>query len=150
EALSGWEKNKTLEKQQTTYAKAVLDVPKCFPALLRAHKVGKRAGRSGMDFDSVDSAVASLLDEIDEFVAAVKEGNGEHVQEELGDLLLSAVNAGRKAGGDAEEALRASTEKFIRRFVKTEELVLAEGKRMEELSAEEMDAYYRRAKELCK
>ena len=55
-ALSVWEKNKMVEKHQTTFADAVNDVPKCFPATMRAQKVGKRAGKAGLDFDSVNSA----------------------------------------------------------------------------------------------
>ena len=54
---------------------------------------------------------------------------------------------GRLAGADCEESLRASTQKFIDRFCLTEELILADGKRMEELSSDELWEYYVRAKE---
>ncbi len=48
-ALSVWEKNKMTEKHQETCADSVNDVPKCFPAAMRAQKVGKRAAKAGMD-----------------------------------------------------------------------------------------------------
>ena len=47
---------------------------------------------------------------------------------------------------DCEEALKESTQKFSDRFCRTEALILADGKKMQELSAEELWAYYERAK----
>ena len=62
-------------------------------------------------------------------------------------MLFSAVNVGRLAGADCEESLKERTQKFIDRFCATEELILADGKRMNELPADELWAYYERAKE---
>lgn len=150
EALGVWDKNKQIEKGQTTFSDAVLDVPKAFPALMRAQKVGKRAGKSGLDFEDVASALKSVQDELKEFEEAYRTGEKEEISSELGDALFALVNAGRKAGVDAEFALKGTTDKFIKRFVETEKLVLADGKAMQELTAEELDGYYRRAKEACK
>ncbi len=145
-ALSVWEKNKMTEKHQVTYADAVNDVPKCFPAALRAQKIGKRASKAGMDFAGVPEAIARLNEEIEEFVAAYREGNAEETEKELGDLLFSAVNIGRKAGCDCEKALKESAERFARRFTKAEALALVDGRVVTELSEEEWDEYYLRAK----
>ena len=149
EALSFWEKNKTVEKHQDTFSSAVLDVPKGFPALMRAQKVGKRAGKSGMDFASAEDAAAQIGKEVEEFLEAYRAGDAAHTAEELGDVLFAAVNAGRKAGVDCEFALKETVDKFVRRFVKTEELAKADGFALNELDAETLDRYYRRAKELC-
>ena len=149
EALSFWEKNKTVEKHQDTFSSAVLDVPKGFPALMRAQKVGKRAGKSGMDFASAEDAAAQIGKEVEEFLEAYRAGDAAHTAEELGDVLFAAVNAGRKAGVDCEFALKETVGKFVRRFVKTEELAKADGFALNELDAETLDRYYRRAKELC-
>lgn len=150
EALGVWDKNKKLEKGQKTFSDAVLDVPKAFPALMRAQKVGKRAGKSGLDFASAEKALESAKAEMVEFLDAYKSGNKEQTIEELGDVLFSVVNAGRLAGVDTEFALKGTVDKFVKRFVKTEELVLADGKQMENMTEEELDVYYRRAKEACK
>ncbi|MBQ7923837.1 MAG: nucleoside triphosphate pyrophosphohydrolase [Clostridia bacterium] len=146
-ALSVWEKNKMVEKHQTTYADAVNDVPKCFPAAMRAQKVGKRAAKAGMDFSDVRSAEIRLQEEIKEFFEAYQSGDKEAVEKELGDVLFAAVNVGRKAGCDCEKALKESVDRFAKRFTKAEALALADGKVVTELSEELWDEYYLKAKE---
>ncbi len=145
-ALGVWEKNKMTEKHQVTFADSVNDVPKCFPAAMRAQKIGKRAGKAGLDFASVEDAAAHLQSEIEEFFTAYREGNKEEAEKELGDLLFAAVNIGRKAGCDCEKALKESAEHFAARFTKAESLALADGKVVTALSAAEWDEYYTRAK----
>ena len=145
-ALSVWEKNKMTEKHQTTFADSVNDVPKCFPAAMRAQKVGKRASKAGMDFRSAEAAAERLQEELIEFFEAYKAGNQAEAEKELGDVLFAAVNIGRKAGCDCEKALKEATERFAKRFTAAEELALADGKIVTELSEEEWYAYYRKAK----
>ena len=145
-ALSLWEKNKMTEKNQLTFADSVNDVPKCFPAAMRAQKVGKRAAKGGMDFATVEAAAERLQEELAEFFEAYKVGDKEPAEKELGDVLFAAVNVGRKAGVDCEKALKESTDRFAARFTKAEALALADGKTVTELSEEEWDEYYIKAK----
>ena len=77
---------------------------------------------------------------------AIENGDEANIGEELCDLLFSCVNAARHLGVDAELALKASTEKFIRRFAETEKLVNDEGIDMKELPIEELDKYWAKAK----
>lgn len=149
-ALSVWEKNKMTEKHQTTFAESVNDVPKCFPAAMRAQKVGKRASKAGMDFASVEAAAERLKEELNEFLSARADGNAVETEKELGDVLFAAVNVGRKAGCDCEKALKESVERFAARFTKAEALALADGKTVTELSEAEWDGYYIQAKESLK
>ena len=145
-ALSVWEKNKMLEKNQVTYADSVNDVPKCFPAAMCAQKIGKRAAKAGLDFSSAESAAEHLKGELEEFFSAYHAGDMAEAEKELGDVLFAAVNIGRKAGADCEKALKESAERFAKRFTKAEALALADGKVVTELSDEEWDGYYQRAK----
>jgi len=145
-ALSVWEKNKMTEKHQVTFGDSVNDVPKCFPAAMRAQKVGKRASKAGMDFSDAEAAAKRLEEELAEFFEAYKAGDKVATEKELGDVLFAAVNVGRKAGCDCEKALKESTERFAARFTRAEALALADGKTVTELSEEEWDAYYVAAK----
>ena len=147
DALSVWERNKRAEKGQKTTGDSVADVPAGFPALLRAQKVGKRASKAGYDFKDIEEAAEKIGEELSELLQAVKEGDAAHISEETGDLLFSAVNVGRLAGADCEESLHESTKKFVARFLKTENLILQDGKEMQNLAPEELWAYYERAKE---
>lgn len=149
-ALSVWEKNKRNEKGQKTTSDSVLDVPKVFPALIRAQKVGKRAAKSGYDFKDVFDAAGKIDEELNEVLTAYKNGDEKQISEEVGDLLFSAVNVGRLAGADCEESLTESTEKFIRRFLITEKMIEKDNKQMEKLSYDEIWDYYKKAKEYDK
>jgi tetrapyrrole methylase family protein/MazG family protein len=149
-ALSVWEKNKMVEKNQVTFADAVNDVPKCFPAAMRAQKVGKRAAKGGMDFATAEDAATRLKAEIDEFFEAYKAGDAIEAEKEIGDVLFAAVNVGRKAGCDCEKALKEATDRFAARFTKAEALALADGKVVTELSEAEWDEYYMKAKKALK
>ena len=145
-ALSVWEKNKKQEKHQESFADAVNDVPRAFPAAMRAQKVGKRAAKSGLDFASVEEAVSCLRAEIEEFLTAKKHGDKQEIERELGDVLFSAVNVGRMAGVDCEKALKESTDVFARRFTLAEKLAREGAEDITALSAAEWDGYYRAAK----
>ena len=149
-ALSVWEKNKMTEKNQVTFADSVNDVPHCFPAAMRAQKVGKRASKGGMDFATAEDAAEHLKGELAEFFEAVASGNHEEAEKEIGDVLFAAVNVGRKAGCDCEKALKESTDRFAARFTQAEALALADGRVVTELSPEEWDGYYRKAKQALK
>lgn len=150
-ALSVWEKNKMTEKHQQTFADAVNDVPKCFPAAMRAQKIGKRAAKAGMDFASAKDAAKRLNEELAEFFEAYKRGDKAETEKELGDVLFAAVNIGRKAGCDCEKALKESAERFAKRFTLAENYALQDGKIVTTLSESEWEEYYQKAKKaLCK
>ncbi|MBQ5330056.1 MAG: nucleoside triphosphate pyrophosphohydrolase [Oscillospiraceae bacterium] len=142
EALSSWNDMKQKSHGQETYTDTLKGVSRAFPALMRAQKVGKRAKRAGMDLPDAEAALKALESEIEEFRSA----DAEHEAEELGDMLFSAVNVVRLRGYDAEELLTRATEKFIRRFEKTEELLRCEGRSMCDLDIDTLDTYWQRAK----
>ena len=146
EALSFWEKNKVIEKHFSTFGESVEAVPSNFPACMYAQKVGKRAAKSGMDFLSPVSAFERLQDEFTELVEAMQSEDEGRVFDEAGDVLFAAVNTCRLAGVDCENALRAAAKKFAKRFVKCEQLIIADGKKMTDLDGLELDLYWERAK----
>ncbi len=145
--LKNWDAIKKETKGQETYADTLESVAKSLPALTRAQKVGKRAARAGMDFADAAAAFDCVRAERAELQAAISEGDAAMMEEELGDLLFSCVNTARHLHIDAEQALTAATNKFIRRFAETERLVVADGRHMPDLTIEELDVYWDDAKE---
>ena len=138
--------NKKKEKHQESFADSVNDVPRAFPAAMRAQKVGKRAGKAGLDFANAEDALKALQAEIAEFAEARKRGDSLAIERELGDVLFSAVNVGRMVGVDCEKALKESTDVFAKRFTLAEKMANDGGRDVTKLSAEEWDGYYRAAK----
>ena len=145
EVLSNWEALKRKEKGQATNTDALEAVARALPALWRAEKVQKKARKAGFDWPDVSGALDKLSEELSELKEAV--ANGGNVAEELGDLLFSAVNAARFLKVDPEDALNGATDKFIGRFRKVEAQAAAQGKAMEDMGLEELDALWERAKE---
>ena len=145
EVLSNWEALKRKEKGQATNTDALEAVARALPALWRAEKVQKKARKAGFDWPDVSGALDKLSEELEELKTAAAEGT--NVAEELGDLLFSAVNAARFLKVDPEDALNGATDKFIGRFRKVEAQAATQGKAMEDMGLEELDALWERAKE---
>lgn len=128
-------------------ASLLRNLPATLPALMRAAKVQTRAKRAGFDWPEVSGAFQALTDETRELQEAMQQNDPAAIQEELGDLLFSAVNVSRFVDVDAEQALTASTDKFIRRFEQMEQLAIARGLDMDNATLEEWDALWNEVKQ---
>lgn len=145
EVLESWDSIKKETKQQT-YTDTLNAVPKVFPSLMRAQKLGKRASRAGMDFADADAAFRSLESEVSEAKQALSGGDTQQIAHELGDILFSCVNVIRHSGLDAEEVLSQCCERFIQRFSDVEDMVRQDGMDMKSLSIDKLDSYWEKAK----
>ena len=145
EVLVNWEKLKRAEKGQKSTADALDAVARSLPALWRADKLQSKAEKAGFRFRDADGSLRKLEEEVRELREAVERGT--NVEEELGDVLFAAVNAGRYRGVDPEAALNAACEKFIARFRAMETAVSAQGKTMDALPGEELAALWNAAKQ---
>ena len=137
DVLVNWDKIKNEEKHRETLTHKLRAIPPMLPALMRAQKVGKKA--SFFDFETADAVFDKLYEEIEEVREAIKSGDQESVNEEIGDLLLTVTSLARKSGTDSELALTNATNKFIDRFEKVENYVTEQGKNVEELTMTELD-----------
>lgn len=143
EVLQNWQAIKQKEKPERT---GVLDgVPVHLPALMQAQEISKKAARVGFDWPDVAGARAKVLEEIAEIDAAT---DSAHRAEEIGDLLYAVTSLARHHGVDAEQALRAATRKFVRRFNGVEKVVQASGQEWKEWSLEALDAEWVKQKNL--
>ena len=134
EQTAAWENIKA-EERGAADVSALHGVPNALPALLRAHKLSKRAARVGFDFEHAGQCADKVDEELSEVRAASQdssEGSPE-IFEEVGDLLFAAANLARKLNVDAEAALRAANAKFERRFRGMESLAAARGQVFSEL-----------------
>lgn len=147
EVIQNWDELKKKEKAQTTVVKTMTDVAESLPALWRAEKIQKKARKVGFDWPEVSSAMDKLHEELAELEQAQAEENKAHIEEELGDLLFSAVNVARFMDIDPETALHKSCEKFIKRFEYIETEAAKGGRELSSMTLEEMDELYRAGKQ---
>jgi len=80
----------------------------------------------------------------------LESGDQAHIQEEIGDLLLVAVNLARHLNVNPEIALKESTRKFSRRFQYIERQVEASGRSLLDCELMELDAFWHEAKVILK
>ena len=144
EVLANWEVIKSEEKQRETVTDKLNAIPRQLPALMRAVKVGKKA--KSMDFPDAEAVAAKVEEELAEVREAMREGDRAHMEEEIGDLLLTVASLARFLHVDAERALGAATDKFIRRFAAVEAAVQESGTTMDALSPEALDKIWEKMK----
>lgn len=144
--LVNWEKIKEVERSQhkQRQANGLLDgVPRAFPALAQAQELQERAARVGFDWGSIEPVIAKVKEELEEVCLATKHTEYEA---ELGDLLFAVVNLVRWHKVDAESALRRTINTFRERFAYIEHQAQRSGKRLTDMSLEEMDTFWNEAK----
>lgn len=124
------------------------DIPKAFPALLRALKIQLKASKVGFDWNDPAKVLEKIEEEIAEFKQAIETRKTEDIQEEFGDLLFAMVNLGRHFKIDPEIALMQANDKFLHRFHYIEQSLDEAGKDLETASLDEMEALWIEAKRL--
>lgn len=145
--LQNWDAIKRRTKGGSTQADLLRAVPRSLPALMRAAKVQNRARRGGFDWPDVSGALEALDSETRELSDAIEAGESAAIEEELGDVLFSAVNVSRFVKLDAEEALTRASDKFIRRFTVVERLAGERGLDMTTATIEQLDELWGLAKQ---
>ncbi|MEK6507562.1 nucleoside triphosphate pyrophosphohydrolase [Myroides sp. C4067] len=143
DVLVNWEKLKLKEGNRSVLA----GVPKGLPALIKAYRIQEKASGVGFDWDEASDVWQKVEEEIEEFKVEVKADNQDLMEEEFGDILFTLVNYARHKGIDPEKALARSNSKFISRFNIVEELVNKEKGGFEDVTLQELDQYWNKAKE---
>ena len=146
EVLENWEEIKRKEKNIESHTENMKAIPRALPALIRSYKVQERAAKIGFDLEKIEDAILKIHEELNEFLVAYKDKENDKIREELGDLLFSVVNVSRFLGVDPEFALTNTIDKFITRFEYIEISAKDNGKKMEEMTLNEMDLLWNIAK----
>jgi tetrapyrrole methylase family protein/MazG family protein len=144
EVLEQWEQIKQKEKKRDS----ILDgIPNALPTLIRAKRIQERAARVGFDWPKTEDVWKKVEEEWEELQQARKNNDHENIVEEIGDLLISIVNLGRFIDVDADDALKKSIDKFIRRFSAIEKHFSAIGKDITTATLSEMEEIWVRERE---
>ena len=139
-----WEVKKYIKKGR----KSRLDgIPKILPSIISAQRIQEKASSSGFDFEEIGQVWKKLDEEISEVKVAQKEDNFMKIEGELGDVLFTVINLCRFFNVSAENALRKSNKKFIKRFQSLEEKVSNTDRDFEKYSQNELDGIWAEVKE---
>jgi XTP/dITP diphosphohydrolase len=143
EVIQNWEELKIKEGNRSVLS----GVPVSLPAMIKAHRIQDKVRAVGFDWDEKEQ----VWDKVNEEIMEVKQelNNGpENVQmeEEIGDLLFSVINAARLYQVEPETALERTNRKFIQRFKYLEKKAAEMNRSLKEMSLEEMEAIWQEAK----
>lgn len=139
-----WEKIKLKEKDGN---KTVLGgVPRALPAMIKAARIQEKAANVGFDWEKPEDVWDKVKEETAEVEAEIGGKDSKRLEEEFGDLLFAVINAARLYGVNPENALEHTNRKFISRFNHIEEGARAQGRKITDLTLEEMDRLWNEAK----
>lgn len=137
-----WEQLKLKEGKKSVLS----GVPQSLPALIKAMRLQEKAKQVGFEWEHAGQVWDKVKEEMGELEETFQSGNQQEMEDEFGDVLFSLVNYSRFLKIDAENALERTNKKFIRRFQLMEVAAAANGKRLGELTLDEMDAIWNQVK----
>lgn len=139
-----WEKLKLKEGKSSILS----GVPTSLPAMVKAVRLQGKTSKVGFEWDKTEQVKEKVEEEIQELYEAVDNGVQDKIEDEFGDVMFALVNYARFINVDPELALEKTNKKFMRRFQHIETMAAKENKAVHDMSLEEMDAYWNKAKEL--
>ncbi|MFS4456257.1 nucleoside triphosphate pyrophosphohydrolase [Maribacter sp. 2304DJ31-5] len=144
EVKQNWEQIKLKEGK-----KSVLEgVPKSLPALVKANRIQDKVAGVGFDWEEPQQVFEKVKEELSELQQEVKNKNPDKIESEFGDVLFSMINYARFLNVDPENALERTNKKFSQRFQYLEAKAVEKGKLLKDMSLDEMDKYWNKAKQL--
>ncbi|MBN1515409.1 nucleoside triphosphate pyrophosphohydrolase [Candidatus Sumerlaeota bacterium] len=151
QVVQKWEQIKQQEKaergEQPNEHVSLLDgVPESLPALQRAQRLQDRAAEVGFDWDDIEQVWEKVEEEMEELRQDFTAKNEAETLDEIGDLIFALVNLARFKGVWAEMLAGKTCQKFISRFQYIEEYARKHHRHLNEMSLEEMDAIWEKAK----
>lgn len=144
DVAQNWEQIKLKEKGGNRTVLA--GVPVSLPSLIKAFRIQEKAANVGFDWETPAQVWDKVNEEIGEFQAEIASDDKQRMEEEFGDILFSLVNAARLYGINPDTALEKTNRKFISRFNYIESEASAQGKKLKDMSLEEMDTLWNEAK----
>lgn len=133
-----WEQLKLKEGNKSVLG----GVPASMPSLVKASRMQDKAAQVGFDWPEINQVWEKVEEEMQEF----KEAEGKDKEAEFGDLLFSLVNYARWLKINPDDALERTNIKFKKRFEAIEEYAKNQGKKMNDMTLEEMDVIWEEAK----
>lgn len=146
EVLQNWSRLKAKERAGSADRSAIAGVPRGMPALLRAARLGEKAGSVGFDWRRAEDVLDKVHEETAELAAALRGGDKQEIESELGDLFFALTSLARHCEVEPEAALAKAADRFSERFRAMERSFEAAGRDLRDVPADELEAEWQRVK----
>ena len=146
------ENNKEIEKnwehiKMSEGRNSILDgIPKSLPEFHKSNRIQEKVSKIGFDWDKKEDVWNKVLEEIEEMHECEKTGDKDLLEMEMGDVFFALINYCRFLGINAENALRKTNKKFIKRFNYIENKLKENNKSIVNTNLKEMDKYWEESK----
>lgn len=144
EVETNWEHLKI--RENSGYKPVLSGVPSSLPAVVKANRIQEKVRGVGFDWEVREQIWDKVLEEINELKTEIGNRDTEKIEDELGDVMFSLINASRLYGIDPEAALEKTNRKFIKRFNYLEKETLSKGISLHDMTLDEMNVIWERAK----
>ncbi len=147
EVVYNWNMLKYSKRNINKFTDKLKDIPK-LPALMTSFKIQEKAAEIGFDWEDMKGPLNKIKEEYEEVLEAIDkyELGHEKIEDEIGDLLFAIVNLSRFLKINPELALNRTIKKFIDRFEFIEKAVEGSGKKLEDMTLEELDKLWDESK----
>jgi MazG family protein len=139
-----WEELKIKEGSRSVLG----GVPKSLPAMIKANRIQEKVRAVGFDWEEKSQVWDKVDEELGELKSEIDNMDKDKTESEFGDLFFSLVNAARLYNVDPETALERTNRKFIRRFNYLEEKAAGDGRKLSNMTLEEMDRIWEESKNI--
>ena len=149
EQLKDWDRIKREEKAAADAEgpKGTYDsLPRGLPPLTKAYRIHSKAARVGFTWPEDEEVEQQVEAEWLEWLDASTGDDAEAQKHELGDLIFSITEMGRRKGIKAAPALNAATERFLTRFERMEALARERNLDFVSLSLDDKDDLWNEVK----
>ena len=121
-------------------------IPSSLPPLEESYEIQKKLKKVGFDWPDVSGVLVKVEEELEEVNQAIAEGDDDHIEMELGDLLFSVVNLCRFMKIRPNVALHRCNEKVKARFQRLFDMATESGIPIDKEHVEEMNELWEEAK----
>jgi XTP/dITP diphosphohydrolase len=144
EVETNWEHLKI--RENSDYKPVLSGVPSSLPAVVKANRIQEKVRGVGFDWEIREQIWDKVLEEINELKTEIDNRDTAKIEEELGDVMFSLINASRLYGIDPEAALEKTNRKFIKRFNFLEKETLSKGISLHDMTIDDMNVIWEKAK----
>lgn len=148
ELFDNWEKIKKAEKAKKSANPGVFaSLPVALEPLIKAYRINSKSARNQFTWDTDEDVEQQVEAEWLEWLDASTGDDKEAQEHELGDLIFTIVEMGRRKGLKAAAAVEKTNLRFLKRFAAMEALAKERGLDFDALTQDEKDALWAEIKQ---
>ena len=139
-----WNEIKEKEKNQNTNKVSFESISSSLSPIQKSKEIQKEASKKNFDWDSIENVFEKVYEELNELKSTQQKKD--KAKEELGDLFFILINLAKHLRIDPDIAIESANQKFMRRFIKLEEIAKKRNQNLENANIDDLDELWEEVK----